>query len=551
MIGYDIDGNEDIGELLAQDEEDNTKIDKLNQLLFCCQGIGKHVKDANKNDIYVKNEYCLPSLKDIHKFLRTDSKETQVFKRAIIAWNIVENDLIPCLLSYEEDEKICQVILIILVDLTEELDDNVEGRKELEFSLAKLVEILIKENLIDLISRKLNSATEEFNRVKNLREKYLQIELEEQKKKKEEKEKQEKEKQQEEEKNEVKIIEEKKEENNNNEVNNEVNNNVNNNNEEKKENENVNEEEESKTDIDKKLDTTEETKKILLRQIANMELKSKNLIELLFILLKQITSISNTSDLNEASKLIFLLFHKFTDLKLFDAFLYYLSTFNDLESYQFTKEILSSYLLSVLYNIIRPFQPKIVINLSQKKIMNNKHSTISENEGKELQRLAELERQEFLQRKMLFSTRGNTYNYRVEITRPIDNSSYFVNNMNQIINKNTANYVKEKANTFKNQRHGARYRKRTIFKDKKIPKSVVISEIKMINDTKIKNYFSEKSSEISSDEFNATIKELKNFFVNLMDNGSFNAMVDFFYFKFDKDYELEKYDIYNLINIVP
>ena len=550
VIGYDIDGNEDIGELLAQDEEDNTKIDKLNQLLFCCQGIGKHVKDANKNDIYVKNEYCLPSLKDIHKFLRTDSKETQVFKRAIIAWNIVENDLIPCLLSYEEDEKICQVILIILVDLTEELDDNVEGRKELEFSLAKLVEILIKENVIDLISRKLNSATEEFNRVKNLREKYLQIELEEQKKKKEEKEKQEKEKQQEEEKNEVKIIEEKKEENNNNEVNNEVNNNVNNNNEEKKENKNVNEEEESKTDIDKKLDTTEETKKILLRQIANMELKSKNLIELLFILLKQITSISNTSDLNEASKLIFLLFHKFTDLKLFDAFLYYLSTFNDLESYQFTKEILSSYLLSVLYNIIRPFQPKIVINLSQKKIMNNKHSTISENEGKELQRLAELERQEFLQRKMLFSTRGNTYNYRVEITRPIDNSSYFVNNMNQIINKNTANYVKEKANTFKNQRHGARYRKRTIFKDKKIPKSVVISEIKMINDTKIKNYFSEKSSEISSDEFNATIKELKNFFVNLMDNGSFNAMVDFFYFKFDKDYELEKYDIYNLINIM-
>ena len=35
VIGYDIDGNEDIGELLAQDEEDNTKIDKLNQLLFC------------------------------------------------------------------------------------------------------------------------------------------------------------------------------------------------------------------------------------------------------------------------------------------------------------------------------------------------------------------------------------------------------------------------------------------------------------------------------------------------------------------------------------
>ena len=533
VIGYDIDGNEDIGELLAQDEEDNTKIDKLNQLLFCCQGIGKHAKDNNQNDIYVKNEYCIPSLKDIHKFLRTDSKETQVFKRAIISWNVVENDLIPCLRDNEEDEKISQIILIILVDITEELDDNVESRKELEYSLAKLVEIIIKEKVINIVSRKLNSATEEFNRVKNLKEKYKQIELEEQKKKKEEKEEKEKE--------ENKVI---NDSNNINEEKKEENIDINNP-EEKKENE----EEQSKSEIEKKLDTTEETKKILLRQIAHIEYKSKNLIELIFVFLKQIISISNTSDLNEASKLISLLFSKFTQLKLFDAFLYYISTFNDLEAYPFTKEVLSPHLLSILYNIIRPFTPKSVLDHSHKKII-KAHSTINENEGKELLRLAQLEKEEYLQRKMLFSSRGHTYNYRVQINRPIDNSSYFVHNMNQIINKNTTNYVKEKANTFKNQRHGARHRKKTIFKDKKIPKSVIISEIKMINDTKIKNYFSDKSSEISSDEFNATMIEIKKFLVNLMDNDSYNAMVDFFYFKFDKDYELEKYDIYNLINIM-
>ena len=556
VIGYDIEGNEDIGELLAQDEEDNTKIDKLNQLLFCCQGIGKHIKNENHEDVYEKNEYCIPSLKDIHKFLRTDSKETQVFKRAIISWNLVENDLIPCLLQYEEDEKISQIILIILVDITEELDDNVEGRKELEYSLAKLVETLIKGNVIEFISRKLNSATEEFNKVKTLREKYKQMELEEQKRLKEEKEKIEQEKKDKENENKKEndddkdiIIndEEKKEEKN-----------VDNNNvDEKKENEDENEdenekileEEESKSSIDKKLDTTEETKKILLHQIAQMEYKSKNLIELLFVLLKQISSILNTSDLNDSSKLICLLLSKFTELHLYDAFLYYISTFNDIESYPFTKEVLSSYLLSILYNIIRPFTPKSVKNLSTPKII-NKHSTINENEGKELMRLAELEKQDFLQRKMLFSSRGHTYNYRVQINRPIDNSSYFVNNMNQIINKNTANYVKEKANTFKNQRHGARYRKRTIFKDKRIPKSIIISEIKMINDSKIKNYFSEKSSEISSDGFNPTMVELKKFLVNLMDNESFNHMLDFYYFKFDKEYELEKYDIYYLVNIM-
>ena len=543
VIGYDIEGNEDIGELLAQDEEDNTKIDKLNQLLFCCQGIGKHIKNNKNEDVYEKNEYCIPSLKDIHKFLRTDSKETQVFKRAIISWNLVENDLIPCLLQYEDDEKISQIILIILVDITEELDDNVEGRKELEFSLAKLVEILIKEKVVEFISRKLNTATGQFDKVKTLREKYKQMELEEQKRLKEEKEKEKKEKE-----NEIK-----QEENNNNkdiimndnEEKKEEKNDDNNNNE----NEKIEVEEESKTSSDKKLDTTEETKKILLHQIAQMEYKSKNLIELLFVLLKQISSISNTSDLNDSSKLISLLLSKFTELHLYDAFLYYISTFNDIESYPFTKEVLSPYLLSILYNIIRPFTPKSVKNLSVPKIL-NKHSTINENEGKELMRLAELERQDFLQRKMLFSSRGHTYNYRVQINRPIDNSSYFVNNMNQIINKNTANYVKEKANTFKNQRHGGRYRKKTIFKDKKIPKSIIISEIKMINDSKIKNYFSEKSSEISSDAFNPTMVELKRFLVNLMDNESFNHMLDFYYFKFDKDYELEKYDIYYLVNIM-
>ena len=151
-----IQGDEDIGELLAQDEEDNTKIDKINELLFCCQGIGKHMLNDKKKLVYVKNEYCIPSLKDIHRFLRTDSKETQIFKRAMINWKIVETDLIQCLINNEEDEKISQMILIILVDLTEELDDSVDGRKELEFSLAKLNETLIKGRVIDYISRKLN-----------------------------------------------------------------------------------------------------------------------------------------------------------------------------------------------------------------------------------------------------------------------------------------------------------------------------------------------------------------------------------------------------------
>ena len=40
---YLIEGDEDIGELLAQDVEDDGKIDRINELLFCCQCIGKFV----------------------------------------------------------------------------------------------------------------------------------------------------------------------------------------------------------------------------------------------------------------------------------------------------------------------------------------------------------------------------------------------------------------------------------------------------------------------------------------------------------------------------
>ena len=554
---YMIQGDEDIGDLLAkdtQDEVDNVKIDKINELLFCCQGIGKYVLNDNKKYVYIKNDFCIPSLKDIHRFLRTDSKETQIFKRAILNWKIVETDLIPCLMNYEDDEKISQTILIVLVDLTEDLDDNVDGRKELEFSLAKLNEVLIKGGIIDYISRKLNTSTEEYTRAKILKDKYKQIELEENKKKKEEKEKEKKES---DEKNEDNKKEGNENEENNNKKNNVINDNDSNDEsykiEEEKSESNENEENEEKSknnEINKKLDTTNERKKILLRQIAQMEYKSKNLIELLLILLKQIISIANTSDLNDTSKIYSLLLMKFTELKLYDAILYYISTFNDIENYLFTKEVLSPYLLSILFYLTRLFNPKILINLSTRTI-SNKHGTINENDGKELTRLAELEKQEYLQRRMLFSSRGNTYNYRVQINRPIDNSSYFVNNMNQIINKNTANYVKEKTNTFKNQRHMPRYRKgNNIFKDKKIPKSVIISEIKMINDTKIKNFFSEKSSEITSDDFNPTILEINKLFYQLMENNSLNGLIDFYYFKFDKEYELEKYDLYYIVNIM-
>ena len=296
---YMVEGDEDIGDLLAQDVDDNTKIDKVNELLFCCQGIGKFVTQENKKMIYEKNEYCIPSLKDIHRFLRNDNKETQIFKRAILNWKIVESDLIPCLREYEDDEKISQMITVILADLTEDLNECVEGRKELEFSLSKLNETLIKEGIVDYISRKLNSSTEEYSRARTLKEKYKQLEIEEKKKREQEKEL----KKNEEKKNEIENgekkdngnigenkeiilenggkIEEIKDKNENNVINIDEEKSEEDNEENKKEQESQGEEnkeieeekenEEINQKIDKRLDTTKETKQILLRQIAQME----------------------------------------------------------------------------------------------------------------------------------------------------------------------------------------------------------------------------------------------------------------------------------------
>ena len=53
----------------------------------------------------------------------------------------------------------------------------------------------------------------------------------------------------------------------------------------------------------------------------------------------------------------------------------------------------------------------------------------------------------------MLSSRPNCFGTRIRVNRPIDNSSYIVNNISQILNKNVKNLVQEKSNKFKTQRH--------------------------------------------------------------------------------------------------
>ena len=47
----------------------------MNQLLFCCQGIGKHSKDAEQNDIYIKNGLSVEGLSYMFTINSSDLKE--------------------------------------------------------------------------------------------------------------------------------------------------------------------------------------------------------------------------------------------------------------------------------------------------------------------------------------------------------------------------------------------------------------------------------------------------------------------------------------------
>ena len=143
------------------DDDNDFQNDKLNELLFCVQGIGEFkLNEKNeKTNIYEKAKFCEPSLRDIHRFLRKDDNENPICKYAILNWKVCESDIIPLLLANENNDKISLLCLVILVDLTEPLPDVVENRDKLTTMLFKLVQHLISSGVIELLGRGLSDAT--------------------------------------------------------------------------------------------------------------------------------------------------------------------------------------------------------------------------------------------------------------------------------------------------------------------------------------------------------------------------------------------------------
>ena len=513
----------DIGELLEDEENDQINNDKLNELLFCAQGIGNFTD--KKNNIYEKDEYCEPSLRDIHRFLRNDDKENPIYKYSILNWNIAESDVIPCLLAYENNDKISQLCLVILCDLTEELNETVENRIVIEGLMFKLLNIMLRNGVVELLARFLNDHTQQLMDMEKLKEE-LKKEMENEKNKN--------------------VNNNNNNEKNNNENNNNENNNINDNNNENNnniennnENNNINDNNNDNKEIN--LDTTKEDHIIMKRKIGEIQIKSEKIVELIFVLLKQMLSITSTNNLLETSNTLIILLEKISNLKILDALIFYTSGFNDIQNHPFTNTI-SSTLLSIVFLIIRLFYPKSIIEISD----SEKENKISEKSEKEFKILLENEEFENSIRKSMLSSRPNCFGTRIRVNRPIDNSSYIVNNISQILNKNVKNLVQEKSNTFKTQRHRSNNKKKTIFKDKRIPKFMINTEVKLINDYQIKNYFNSTNLFEKNIE---CVKNIKKFLENFLDK-IYNSFISFYYYQLGKEDELDKFDIYYLMNII-
>ena len=498
---------QDIDPIDFIDENDDFKSDQLNELLFCVQGIGEFKRDekGKKTKNYEKGVYCEPSLRDIHRFLRKDDIENPISRYAILNWKVCDSDIIPLLLAYENNEKISLLCLVILVDLTEPLPDVIENRERLNEMIFNLVQSLISNGVIELIGRGLSDATKNLVQSIELKEELKKEQDEMMKKKKEEEKKQQKE--------ETSINVEMKE--------------AIPNIEDKKE-QDAEYEEEMKQKIEMK------------RQIAEMELKSTRLIELLLALLKQLISVYSVNNLPEASTSYSSLLTRFAKLKIFDAITYYTSLFNNPTSTSnpFVQSISSS-LLSIIFYLTRLFTPKSVLDNSKPVDSESKPMT-------EFDRLVEKERLQEEERRKMLSTRPNAFGTRIKIFRPIDGSSFVVSNVNQLMN-NPNQIITEKTNTYNQQKHGRKGR-RKIYKNKKVPMSKIAEEIKMINDYKLKKYFS-TSPEISQASFNETMQAIKKFFDEYKKN-CLNGIAGYYFIMLGREDELDTYDIYNFVNVL-
>jgi uncharacterized protein YerC len=479
-IGGFLDGENLMEADLDMENYTELDIDKMNELLFCAQGIGKFTDD--KKTIYEKARFSEASMRDIHRFLRKDDPENPKCRNCILTWRIAENDIIPLLLTYENNEKIQQLGLVILIDITEGLPDIVENRSYLESMLSDLQEFIANSQLIDLLSRSLADSTAKLREAQNMRNSLKQITLQNQ-----------------------------------------------------QENKEISEDDKKKSDEIK-------------RKIAEVESKSQTNIELVFALLKQILNITCSKEIKRNVNCMVKILNKFADLKIFDAIVFHSQNFKS----DYYKR-LSTTLLELIYYLVRPFSVnqifelamlsgRTINNSNNSNNLSNMPSNMTYSQMSHIQRLKEEERQQKILRQSMMSNRPNNFGTTIKVTRPVDNTSFIVTNVNALIS-NKEKLISEKMNEFTAQRKKPKRNRKP--RSKGVFLSQAGEEIKLVNDLKISENFFNSLDSSSLDMVLAFKTFCSDFITTCLNNFS-----KFFFEEIKLNERIEKYDVYHLLGMI-
>ncbi|XP_064643894.1 protein timeless homolog [Lineus longissimus] len=130
------------------------------ELQATCSALG-YLEDSN----YIKEPDCLETVKDLIRYLKRED-ETCDIRRQLGSAQIVQNDLIPILISYKDDTTLFDTVMRLLVNLTQPayicFNNHIPELKDLHNNYMEVVSVLISyklafanEDLFAILTKKL------------------------------------------------------------------------------------------------------------------------------------------------------------------------------------------------------------------------------------------------------------------------------------------------------------------------------------------------------------------------------------------------------------
>lgn len=95
--------------------------------MFLVQGVGQ-IKSVGGQDVYVKRDACEHSLRELIKHLKFETPKHPTVRTILHDWQFLQRDLLPLLIFHDKDKKLSFLTLMLLVQLTEPIQEECSPR---------------------------------------------------------------------------------------------------------------------------------------------------------------------------------------------------------------------------------------------------------------------------------------------------------------------------------------------------------------------------------------------------------------------------------------